>query len=152
MLANKELQARKQRVHLLLNHDWRLRPTQDLLHVRPLFLQIVPHDLHLLHQRRWLSPTLAAALKTTSADGRYVSTSDFEDNDTAIANNAGNDNDHEMSEEEILGTQATTNYRTIIVQRALKHTSWSHGQDATPQLVFHLRHQRLSCSHHHRQR
>jgi len=53
-----------------------------------------------------------------TADG-YVSTSDTESDDTAVANHAGTTDAHDTTDEEILGTQATANYRTIIVQRAL---------------------------------
>jgi hypothetical protein len=54
-----------------------------------------------------------------TVDGGYISTSDVEDDDIAAANITRGDNDHEMSEEEILGTHDTDQYRTIIVQRSL---------------------------------
>jgi hypothetical protein len=55
-----------------------------------------------------------------TADGGYISTSDVEDGDIAAANIIGDDNDHETSEEEILGAHATEHYRTVIVQRSLR--------------------------------
>jgi hypothetical protein len=51
-----------------------------------------------------------------STDGGYISTYDVEDDDIAAADIIGADNDHKMSEEEILGTHDTDHYRTIIVQ------------------------------------
>jgi hypothetical protein len=62
---------------------------------------------------QWECPCKCTYVSTT--DIGYISTSDVEDEDFAAANITGNDNDHEMSEEEILGTHATEHYRTIIV-------------------------------------
>jgi len=57
-----------------------------------------------------------------TGDGGYVSASDVEDEDIIAANIAGNDD----GADEVLGTAATANYRTLIVQRALSATV---GQD-----------------------
>src|SRR6266540_597247 len=57
-----------------------------------------------------------------TGNGGYVSASDVEDGDIIAANIAGNDD----GADEVLGTAATMNYRTLIVQRALSDTV---GQD-----------------------
>jgi predicted metalloprotease len=54
-----------------------------------------------------------------TTNGRYISTSDVEDEDIAAANIIGDDTDQEMSDEEILDAYATEHYRTAIVQRSL---------------------------------
>jgi hypothetical protein len=54
-----------------------------------------------------------------TADGGNISTSDVEDEDIAATNITGDNNDHEIREEEILGAHAMEHYRTIIVQRSL---------------------------------
>jgi hypothetical protein len=54
-------------------------------------------------QRKCLSKRTYVA----TADGGYISISDVEDDDIAAANITGDDNDHEMSEEEILGAHDT---------------------------------------------
>jgi hypothetical protein len=41
-----------------------------------------------------------------TANGGYISTSDVEDEDIATTNITGDDNNHETSEEEILGAHA----------------------------------------------
>jgi hypothetical protein len=51
-----------------------------------------------------------------TVDGGYISTSDVEDEDIAAANITGDNNNHEMSEEEILGDHAMEHYRTVIAQ------------------------------------
>src|SRR5213076_929157 len=57
-----------------------------------------------------------------TGDGGYVSASDVDDEDIIAANITGNDD----SADEVLGTTAIANYRTLIVQRALSATV---GQD-----------------------
>ena len=57
-----------------------------------------------------------------TGDGGYVSASDVEGEDIIAANIAGNDD----GADEVLGTAATENYRTLIVQQALCATV---GQD-----------------------
>ena len=52
-------------------------------------------------------------------DGGYVSASDVEDEYTIAPNVSGADDDHETSDEEVLGSSATVNYKTLIVQRAM---------------------------------
>jgi hypothetical protein len=54
-----------------------------------------------------------------TTDGGYISTSDVEDEDIATTNITRDNNDHETSEEEILGAHAMEHYRTIIVQQSL---------------------------------
>jgi hypothetical protein len=53
-----------------------------------------------------------------TADGGYVSASDIEDENIIAANISGSDD----GAEEVLGTSATNNYRTLIVHRALSAT------------------------------
>jgi hypothetical protein len=53
-----------------------------------------------------------------TADGGYVSASDSEDENIIAANISGSDD----GAEEVLGTSATNNYRTLIVHRALSAT------------------------------
>jgi hypothetical protein len=53
-----------------------------------------------------------------TADGGYVSASDSEDENIIAANISGSDD----GDEEVLGTSATNNYRTLIVHRALSAT------------------------------
>jgi hypothetical protein len=50
-----------------------------------------------------------------TADGGYASASDIEDENIISANISGSDD----GAEEVLGTSATNNYRTLIVHRAL---------------------------------
>jgi hypothetical protein len=53
-----------------------------------------------------------------TADGGYVSTSDIEDKNIIATNISGSDD----GAEEVLGTSATNNYKTLIVHRALRAT------------------------------
>jgi hypothetical protein len=53
-----------------------------------------------------------------TADGGYVSASDIEDEDITAANLSGSDD----GAEEVLGTSATNNYRSLIVHRVLSAT------------------------------
>jgi hypothetical protein len=53
-----------------------------------------------------------------TADGGYVSVSDIEDENIIAANISGSDD----GAEEVLGTSAINNYRTLIVHRALSAT------------------------------
>jgi hypothetical protein len=53
-----------------------------------------------------------------TADGGYVSASDIEDENIIAANISCSDD----GAEEVLGTSATNNYRTLIVHRALSAT------------------------------
>jgi hypothetical protein len=52
----------------------------------------------------------------TADGGYYRRHSDVEDEDIVAANITGDNNDHETSEEGILGANAMEHYRTIIVQ------------------------------------
>jgi hypothetical protein len=61
-------------------------------------------------------PRKRAIIATT--DGGYVSASDIEDENIIAANISGSDD----VAEEVLGTSATNNYRTLIVHRALSVT------------------------------
>jgi hypothetical protein len=70
-------------------------------------------------------------------DGGYISTSNVEDEDIAAANITGDDNNHEMSEEEILGDQAMEHYRTIIVQRSLSGQVY-HTNKIQSHNLFHI--------------
>jgi hypothetical protein len=65
-------------------------------------------------------PSKRAIIATV--DGGYVSASDIEDENTIAANISGSDD----GAEEVLGTSATNNYRTLIVHRALSATA---GED-----------------------
>jgi hypothetical protein len=62
---------------------------------------------------------LSKCTYVATADSGYISTSDVEDEDIAAANITGDDNNHETSEEEILGAHAMEHYRTIIEQQSL---------------------------------
>jgi hypothetical protein len=53
-----------------------------------------------------------------TADGGYVSASNIEDENVIVANILGSDD----GTEEVLGTSATNNYRTLIVHQALSAT------------------------------
>jgi hypothetical protein len=53
-----------------------------------------------------------------TADGGYVSAFDIEDENIIAANISGSDD----GAEEVLGTSATNNYRTLIVHQALSTT------------------------------
>jgi hypothetical protein len=53
-----------------------------------------------------------------TADGAYASASDIEDEHIIAANISGSDD----GAEEVIGTSATNNYRTLIVHRALSAT------------------------------
>jgi hypothetical protein len=72
-----------------------------------------------------------------TADGGYISTSDVEDDDIAAANIIGDDNDHVMSKEEILGTHDTHQYRIIIVQRSLS-AQVHHANKIQRHNLFHI--------------
>jgi hypothetical protein len=72
-----------------------------------------------------------------TTDGGYISTSDVEDDDIATANIIGDDNDHEMSEEEILGAHATEHYRTVIVQQSLS-AQVDHKDKIQRHNLFHI--------------
>jgi hypothetical protein len=61
-------------------------------------------------------PSKRTIIATT--DGGYVSASDIEDENIIAANISGSDD----GAEEVLGTSATNNYRTLIVHRALSAT------------------------------
>jgi hypothetical protein len=72
-----------------------------------------------------------------TADGGYISTSDVEDDDIAVANITGDDNHHKMSEEEILGALDTDQYRTVIVQRSLS-AQVDHAEKIQCHNLFHI--------------
>jgi hypothetical protein len=72
-----------------------------------------------------------------TADGGYISTSDIEDDDIAVANITGDDNHHKTSEEEILGALDTDQYRTVIVQRSLS-AQVDHAEKIQCHNLFHI--------------
>src|SRR5207244_8962386 len=74
------------------------------------------HRCRGLGHMQWDCPRKRAYIAT--GDGGYVNASDVEDEDIIAANIAGNDD----GADEVLGTAATENYRTLIVQRAWSAT------------------------------
>jgi hypothetical protein len=72
-----------------------------------------------------------------TTDGEYISTFDVEDDDISAANIIGDDNDHETSEEGILGAHATEHYITVIVQRSLS-AQVDHADMIQHHNLFHI--------------
>jgi hypothetical protein len=72
-----------------------------------------------------------------TAGGGYISTFDVDDEDIVVADITGDDNDHETSEEEIIGAHAMEHYRTIIVQRSLS-TQVDHADKIQRHNLFHI--------------
>jgi hypothetical protein len=70
-------------------------------------------------------------------DGGYISISNAEDEDIAAANITGDDNNHEMSEEEILGAHDTKHYLTVIVHRSLS-AQVDHTDKIQRHNLFHI--------------